>query len=419
MHTNRREGRFTLLARARTVGVPVVSGIVKGADWFGLGRAQAGRGPFLSGARLLAGVLCAFVSAAIPVAPAFADEREITSASMLMDRGQYSDAIKILEKAVERQGDDLSAVELRLLGECYYLVRDYGKARTFYSRALPRQTIEKAKIVCESRLALLDYRLGDLRGAAERIENFIRKYPNDSRVGNMAVVLIKIAQDSPIPRADKITKIEEQYQKIAADKEKYGYYNAVLAAQTLGDLYVEAGNEQKAVSLFVTAVHEMRGLIAQMKAAGRAVPLDLGQGVDGMSLQIAKFYFARKDWGEAGKWLENVSYASDMTAQARYLLAQIAYQKGDFDEALYQLSDEVVARIPEGETKFAMYLLMAFCWRNPGTLDLEKAKEALKKIPASSGSFMQAQHALGDIYRDQKDGERAEHATNGHDCIDR
>jgi tetratricopeptide (TPR) repeat protein len=340
-----------------------------------------------------------------------ADERNITAASSLMDRGQYGDAIKLLEKSLEQQGPDNSTTELRLIGECQFLLKDYGKARTAFSRALANadSLSPKARIVCESRLAIIDYRLGDKKGADERIENFIRKYPKDSRVGTMAVIRIRITQeDSTIPLAEKIRKVEEQHKVIAADKEAFGYYNAVLAAQALGDLYIENKQEDKAVGLLVTAVHEMRGLITELKGKGKAIPSDLGQGVDGMALQIARYNMSRKEWGEAKKWLENVDYAEDLKAQAKYMLAQIAYQRREFAEALFQLPDEVVARIAEGDTKNAMYLLMAFCWREPATANAEKAKEALKKIPPASSSYCQAQQTLGDIYREQKDHERAE-----------
>ena len=40
--------------------------------------------------------------------------------------------------------------------------------------------------------------------------------------------------------------------------------------------------------------------------------------------------------------------------------------------------------------------------------NLERAKDYLKKIPPESACYAQAQCELGNIYRDQKDGEHAE-----------
>lgn len=353
-------------------------------------------------------VFCVLVFSGL-VGVGWADEQAISSASALMDKGLFRDSVKVLEKAIERQGEGAaSPVEMRMLAESYYMLKEYGTARTYFARALPFQTTPKAKIVCESRLAMLDYWLGDFKGAEERIENFIRKYPNDERVGTLAVVKIRIVQRSNVTRAEKIRRIEAEYQAIAADKERFGFYNAVLAAQTLGDLYVEAGNEQKAVSLYVTAVYEMRGLITTMQQAGRRIAPDLLQGVDGMSLQVAKYYLGRKDWVEAQKWLENVTYVDEMTALAKYFLAQIAFQKREFGQVLFLLQDEVVARIKDAETKAGMHLLIGFSWRDSRMPDLERAKEYLKKVPKESTAYLQAQQGLGDIYREQKDTERAE-----------
>lgn len=320
----------------------------------------------------------------------------------------YRDAIKVLEPAIEKQGDPESGSELRLAAECHYLLKDYGNARALFARALPQQKTQKGKMSCEARLAVLEYRLGDLKGAEERIDTFVRRYPTDERVGMLTVVRIKIIQESRATAAAKIQQIEGLYEQIAADKERFGYYNFVLAAQALGDLYIESANENKAIALYVKAVHEMRSLITSLQSNGKQVPKDLFQGVDGMSLQIAKHYMGKKEYGEAQKWLENVSYDEELTSQAKYLLAQLAYQKREFGQVLYLLQDEVVTRMADGDTKWGMCMLAGFAWRDCRMPDLEKAKEYLKKVPTNSLGYAQAQHGLGDIYREQKDGEKAE-----------
>jgi tetratricopeptide (TPR) repeat protein len=152
----------------------------------------------------------------------------------------------------------------------------------------------------------------------------------------------------------------------------------------------------------------MRSLIASLRGDGKPVPKDLLQGVDGMSLQIAKHQMERKDYGEAQKWLENVSYDEDSLAQAKYLLAQLAYQKREYGQVLFLLQDDLVAKTPDSDAKWGMCMLAGFSWRDCRMPDLEKAKEFLKKVPASFSGYAQAQHGLGDIYRDQKDPDRAE-----------
>lgn len=353
-------------------------------------------------------ILQILVFVALSTSVALADENDVASASKLMDSGLYTEAAKGLMKAVERQGDDASAAELRMLGECYYQIKDFANARTYYTRALPRQTSQKGKIVCESRLAIVNYRLGDMSGAEERITDFIRKYPEDERVGTLSAIRLRIIQDSGLPRAEKIAKMQEMYDRMIVDKEKTGYYNVVLAAQALGGLYIEAGAEDRAAALFVTAVHQMRSLIAAEKAKKLEPSPDLKQGADGMSLQLAKMYMGQKNWAEAQKWLENVSYNEDMVAQAKYLLAQIYYRNKNYVDAGYMLSDDVLSKVPDGETKYSMYLLAAVCHREMKPPNLERAKDCLKQIPATSASYAQAQCELGNIYRDQKDMEHAE-----------
>jgi tetratricopeptide (TPR) repeat protein len=359
----------------------------------------------LTSRRVLAFAALAF---AVSYVAGMADERAISSANALMEKRMYRDAIKVLDPAIEKQGDPESGVELRLAAESYYLLKDYGNARALFARALPHQKTQKGKMSCEARLAVLEYRLGDLKGAEERIDNFLRRYPTDDRVGMLTVVRIRIIQDSRATAAAKIKQIEDLYEQIAGDKERFGYYNFVLAAQALGDLYIESGNENKAIALYVKAVHEMRSLIASLRGDGKQVPKDLLQGADGMSLQIAKHYMGRKEYAEAQKWLENVSYDEELMSQAKYLLAQLAYQKREYGQVLYLLQDDLIARIADGDTKWGMCMLAGFAWRDSRMPDLEKSKEYLKKVPTNSLGYAQAQHGLADIYREQKDGEKAE-----------
>ncbi len=345
-----------------------------------------------------------------------ADEQAINSANGLMQKRMFRDAIRALGAAIAKQTDPDSGRELRMIAESHYMLKEYGAARTYFLRALPHQTTSSGRIICESRLAILDYRLGDLNGAEERIAEFIRLNPNDERVGPLTVIRIRAFQDSRLPVAEKIQKIEAEYARLAGNKERFGYYNYVLAAQILGEVYISAESDQKAIALYVKAAHEMRSLIAKMLAEGKPVPKDLSHGVDGMSLHIAKHLLSRKDYAEAQKWLENVTHDAgtdvaaddEMKAQAKYLLAQINYQKGEYGEVLFHLQDSLILKTPDGDTKWGMCMLAGFAWRDGKTPDLEKAKELLKQIPPTYTGYAQAQHGLGDIYRGQKDPDRAE-----------
>jgi tetratricopeptide (TPR) repeat protein len=345
-----------------------------------------------------------------------ADAPVIDSANTFLQKKMYRDAIKVLQPAIAKQGDPASSQELRLMAEAHYMLKEYGTARTLFLRALPLQKSPEGTISCEARLSVIDYRLGDYEASGTRIDEFLRKYPNDGRVGTLLVLRMRIIQEGRLPAEEKRQKMEAEYAKVVKEKERFGYYNFVLAAQALGEFYTQSGEGPKAIALYVKAATEMRNLILAMKDSGKAVPRDLSQGVDGMQLQIARYYIGRKEYGEAQKWLENISAPGnekivvddEMKSQAKYLLAQLNYQKGALGEVLFHLQDELIARTPEGETKWGMCMLAAFAWRDGPSPDVEKAKELLKQIPASSAAFSQAQHALGDIYRDQKDPVRAE-----------
>ena len=254
-----------------------------------------------------------------------ADSRAMTSANELMQKRMYKDAIRMLEPLVVKQGDADAGHELLLIAECYYMLKEYGNARTFFLRALPHQNTPNRKIVCEARLAVVDFRLGDLSSADERIGNFLRLYPADVRVGTLLTVRIRIIQQGRLPGPEKIKRIEEEYARIANDKERFGYYNYILAAQALGDLYISSGNDPKAIALYVRAANEMKATISKLPAD--KVRNDLQRGVDAMSMQVARYYFDRKEYSESRKWLETITFDPELKSQAKDLLAQLIDQK--------------------------------------------------------------------------------------------
>ncbi|MFZ4396052.1 MAG: sigma-70 family RNA polymerase sigma factor [Kiritimatiellia bacterium] len=254
-----------------------------------------------------------------------ADSRAITSANELMQKRMYKDAIRILEPLVVKQGDADAGQELRLIAECYYMLKEYSNARTFFLRALPYQKAPNGKSSCEERLAVVDYRLGDLSGSNERIGNFLRLYPSDERVGTLLSIRIRIIQESRIPVAEKIRQLEQEYAQIANDKNRFGYYNYILAAQALGELYISSGNDPKAIALYVQTANELKATISKLPVD--KVGNDLQQGVDAMSMQVARYYFDRKEYSESQKWLETITFDPELKSQAKHLLARLLDQK--------------------------------------------------------------------------------------------
>ena len=337
-----------------------------------------------------------------------ADESSVARASALMRKGMHRDAAKILQSTVDGNGAASSVSELRMLGECYYLEQEYAKARPYFSRALRKTTTKRGKAICEARLAVIAYRLNDFKGAREKIETFLREHPQDRRAGTLYVVRVKMNSAGTAPLAEKIRLVELDHGAISGNKKVFGYYNAALAGQILGELYISAGRESEAATLFITAVHEMRGLISARKGGGESIPRDLMQGVDSMSLQIGRYYMGKKDWAQAVKWLENVDYVDSLVAQARLMLAQAAYQQRDLEAVRKILNDSFMRSVPPGELRSNMCLVLGFTAKEMKEPDLERAKEMLKQVQPGVPGYPQARHGLGDIYREQGDPENAE-----------
>ena len=65
------------------------------------------------------------------------------------------------------------------------------------------------------------------------------------------------------------------------------------------------------------------------------------------------------------------------------------------------LTEEYLATVPKGEAKDEMRLLRGLSRRKVG--EVEGAKTELKEVPEGSKPYAQAQHILGDIYREEDD----------------
>jgi len=313
----------------------------------------------------------------------------------MMKEKKYQSAVRVL------RGGTPGPKALLMLGECHYLLGEYGDSRSYFSRAFTKLEDPGYRRICEHRLAMLAYRLGDFRGATERIDNLLRKYPEDKRAGTLLAVRMKIVAAGGQSVAEKIAELEPLRDKLREDRRRYGYYNFVLGSNTLANLYAQAGEDEKANAVLVEAAHEMGGVISRHKAEKRPLSEDLLRGYDSMSLQIARHYLARKDYGEVDKWLGNVGSVPELTRQAKLLRAQVAMSRRDPDRVRATLSDEFLATVPAGGPKSAMYLVLGLAER--ARKETGKAKEYLKLVAPGDKGYTQAQHALGDIYREAED----------------
>ena len=208
---------------------------------------------------------------------AAAQEADLARAARMMKAKQYRSAVRLLKSETP------TPKALLMLGECYYLLGEYGDSRSHYSRAFTKLDNPMDRRICEHRLAMLAYRLGDFKGATERIDNLLRK--------------------------EKIAALEPLREKLRQDRRRFGYYNFVLGSNTLATLYSRSGQDEKANAVLVEAAHDMGGLIGRYRSEKRPISEDLLRGYDSMSLQIAKHYLSKKNYGEVDKWLGNVGCA--------------------------------------------------------------------------------------------------------------
>ena len=353
----------------------------------------------LAATSLITVLLCAFSS--------YGDESpSLKRAAEMMKGRRYRSAVKILESEIQRKSGRGVGNELRALGECYYLLRDYAKARVQFSKALPLQKRQSDRIICESRLAMVDYRLGDVRGALTKIDAFVSKHPKDKRTGTLLLIKMKILAARPGTAESKIAGLEAVQKQVKTQQGTFGHYTVAMANKILGEQLVSTGREEDAVALFVKAVQSMDRLMLPIRQKGGVIPADLRQGYDAMCTQVAKVYIEKKDWPQAQKWLRSVGYDPAMKEQAQLLMAQVAMKRGRPDDVVRVLTDDVLENVSDARVLDTMYLLLGMAHKDARRENLEKAKHSLKMIRprgGEDGTYYQAQHMLGNIYVEQHD----------------
>jgi tetratricopeptide (TPR) repeat protein len=150
-------------------------------------------------------------------------------AAELFKNRQYNDVIRVLSEAVKDRSESEVAKEYLMLGEAYYLVRQYDAARPCFLQAA--RYLEGAdKTTAEYRLACTLYRLGDAAKALEKIREFIAAHPTDGRVGKLLAYQMLIL-------ATKGKEVEPEilalHQKIQSNLAKYDYSTGMEADEIL------------------------------------------------------------------------------------------------------------------------------------------------------------------------------------------
>lgn len=345
------------------------------------------------GAAFAALVLSSVVG--IPAAQAQSSSR----VAELMKLRQYRDAIKLLNKEIAGKRDEDCANELLLLGECHYLLEDHATARPYLVRAARFLADERRRMIAEYRLACVAYRLGDRAGAREQIDAFAEKYPRDSRVGTLLLFRMKLLSPSD---ANAEKEMESVHKRISDGRETYGQSTVFVADKLLSDFYIQTGRTEKAKELYSRIVYQFRAVLSEHEKNKQPVPAAYEKSHDQAALELGLIAFREKQYAEATKWLENVRYDLEAKTKARLVLAQVAYESGNFDRAAWYLTEgNFIEFVPVGPVRSDMYLLLGLCEKQKAAPDLARMEGYLRNVRADSAGFAQAQAALGKLYKER------------------
>ncbi len=312
---------------------------------------------------------------------------------------QYRDAIKLLvDDVAGRRAQDCGRQHL-LLGECHYLLKKYARSRPHFVKARTYVKADADRTIAEYRLACVAYRTRDYPGAAAHIDGFLDKHPRDRRVGTLLLFKMKILSRRG---AAAVKELEPIHKRLSADRAKYGYSAAFMADKLLSDAYIQAGEKEKAKELYARIVHQFRGVIAEYTTQKRPIPEEFQRSHDEAALQLGIIAFQDKQPLRATIWLENVRYDLGTKTKARLLLAQIAYQAGQFEKAQRILTaDNFIDLVPAGKLRSDMYLLLALCEKQKERGKPSRVEGYLRKVGPDSTGFAQARFTLGNLYRER------------------
>ena len=293
----------------------------------------------------------------------------------------------------KKKGDGMTAGALQTLGEAYVMLRDYGKARTYYGKAAKKAT-GKLKKVCESRLAIISYRMKDYRGALDKIDTFKRKYPTNKRNGPLMLYKMKIIIASKKGNPQKAKELEAIHKELQRRRGELGMKNAVLASYELGMFYKKINQNDRTVEVYTKSIYEMKSIIE-----GPGVPpKDLLIGFDNMCLILGKYYLDRRNDTKAEQFFDLVNYDQNMKLKAKLLLANLAFNRKAYGKTITSLNEKFLKTVSNGnKIKSNMYLLKGFAYYKKK--DYQSAKRCFKEVHPSSISYFQAEKLTGDIYR--------------------
>ena len=311
---------------------------------------------------------------------------------------QYDDAIKVLTAGVTGKAEADCGKQYLLLGECYFLTKQYDSARSYLAKAKKNCPEESDKLSAEFRLACVAYRAGEPT-AADKINTFVGDHPADPRGGKLLVYRMNMLSAKG-KAAEK--EIEDTHEAINAQIKRYGSDASAEADDVLCDYYRKIGSPEKAETVYTRVAISLNRQITDKRRDKESVPASLERAYDNAALQLGVIYLDKQQRGEAIKWLESVRYDLEMKTKARLFLAKLAYEGGDFSGvAKYVGEKEFLNSLPTGAMRSDVYLVLGMAEKAGTSANPAKIEGYLREVGPESKGYAQAQLALGDMYREK------------------
>ncbi|MDA1086138.1 MAG: tetratricopeptide repeat protein [Verrucomicrobia bacterium] len=338
---------------------------------------------------------CVLVSGA-----AFGQQADATKSAArdLMKRRLYGDAVKVLLREVGRIPEADAGLFQIMLGESYYMQKQYAEARPWYIKAqrFLATDDEANQTIAEYRLACIAYRMNDPAAGFKQTDDFMRHYPTDRRSGSLLLFKMQALAKRGAAATEEIEAIRES---IAEDARRYGPATDIAADNVLTEFYLALGGNEKARDRYRNIVLNFQQVTRQFIEEHRPIPPALERGHDKAAVQLASMSLKDKDYEDAVRWLSIVRYDDEMKRRARLLLAQVAYEQNDFRRAERHLKDDdFIETVPAGPLRSDMYLLLGFCSKRALRPVLEDVAAYFSKVEPGTKSYFQAQMGLADTY---------------------
>ncbi len=322
-----------------------------------------------------------------------------STAADLMKRKQYADAEKVLLEELKALAPEQSGEKFLMLGECYYLEGDYGKARPYYQKALRHAAEQRGKQIAEYRLACVGYRLGDTADAIQKTAAYAKAYPTDQRTGTLLIFQMKALAARGKTGEAELQAINKVLQ---ANGQLYGPVTKLAADKIYTEWLVAQGRQDEASDRYKAIVLNFRNTLSQHEAQKRPVPRGMEEAHDHAAMQLGILAVKKNQHAEAVKWLENVRYVQELVHKSRLVLAQVAYQQQDVRKAeSYLLQKGVRDSVSSGEVRSDMNLLLGLCEKAKSAPNLSKMEEYFREVSPGTDGYFQAQATLGDLYRER------------------